>query len=210
MPGFDNFKLLHILILEGLRPKIILKEKIMKYLVIFLTIITFSCVKKENEKSALPKTGNDVNITMKLKDIERKKLFEIWDQVYDRYLQEDWNNLTEAEQNFYAVWHFESEVNSGGFESYYFNSGGDHALYAPKALRIIGAPKLAQIIDKANKIFPKGPPSQDIDDRQEIMDNYGDDIYSLWEHLDQKIFTREEPTEFLLWQYYQKNKTHFK
>jgi hypothetical protein len=31
-------------------------------------------------------------------------------------------NLTDVERAFYVAWHLESEVNSGGFQSYYFYS----------------------------------------------------------------------------------------
>jgi hypothetical protein len=96
------------------------------------------------------------------------------------------------------------------FESYYYNSGGDHALDAPKALIEIGASKLAKIVDEANQLFPKGLPNRDTGDRQDKMDDFGDDIYELWEEQDSKVFTREEPTEELLWLHFPKNKLNFK
>jgi len=146
---------------------------------------------------------------MGLTEAERDQLFKVWDKVFNRYLRVQWSSLSEAEQTFYAAWHFEAEVNSGGLESYYFNSGGDHALEAPDALRRIGATQLAAVVEEANSLFPGGPPAEDIDERQERMDALGDDIFSLWEVQDDKVYNRAEPTEEMLWAFYQANKKQF-
>jgi len=146
---------------------------------------------------------------MGLTETERGRLFKVWDSVWNRYEEVGWASLSEAEQTFYAAWHFESEVNSGGLESYYFNSGGDHALDAPDALKRIGAPQLAAVLEEANGMFPGGPPPRDIDERQDRMDTLGDDIYTLWEKQDDRVFNRTEPTEELLWAYYQNNRDDF-
>ncbi len=130
---------------------------------------------------------------MKLNEAERDQLFKVWDGVWNRYERFGWSGLSEAEQAFYAAWHFESEVNSGGMESYYFNSGGDHALDAPHALRRVGAPQLAAILEEANGRFPGGLPSRDIDERQERMNALGDDVYTLWEDKTTKCMDVQSP-----------------
>ena len=147
---------------------------------------------------------------MELSKTDREQLFKVWDSVWNRHEQVGWLGLSEAEQIFYAVWHFESEVNSGGLESYYFNSGGDHALDATEALKRIGAPQLAAVLEEANGIFPGGPPPRDIDARQDRMDSIGDEVYDIWEEHDEKVFRRSEPSEELLWAFYKSNKEYFK
>ena len=140
---------------------------------------------------------------------DREHLFRIWDEVWNRYEQGGWSSLSEAEQIFYAAWHFESEVNSGGFESYYFSPGGDHALDAPLALKRIGASQLEAILEEAIRMFPGGLPPRDTDGRQERMEALGDDVYSLWEVQDEKVYSRTDQTEELLWTFYQNNKRDF-
>jgi hypothetical protein len=146
----------------------------------------------------------------KIPAFDRKKLFAVWDNIWKRELKEGYETLSSAEQTFYTAWHIESEVNHGGFEYYYFNSGGDHALEAPGALKRVGAEKFAKIVEEANKRFPGGPPSPDCDERQNAMDPLGDKVYTLWSDLDDKVIEGPEPTEELLWVYYQKNKGEFR
>jgi len=140
-----------------------------------------------------------------LNKTERKQLIEVWDVVWNRYQRVGWLGLSEAEQNFYDAWHFVSEVNHGGFEYYYFNSGGYHALYAAEALRSIRAPKHAAILQEANVKFPDGLPPEDIDERQDRMNAFGDDIYTLWAKQDEKVYSITEKFEELVWDYYRNN-----
>ena len=146
-----------------------------------------------------------------LKKDQRDELFKVAENVFARYEKVGWRRLAEPEKTFYAVWMLEGEVNHGGFQYYYFYSGGDHALDAPAALRRIGALKLREILLKANGVFPRSKPPRDINKRQEYMDKkLGDKQHSIWSTLDDEVFKHPDPTEELLWAFFLKHKKHFK
>ena len=142
---------------------------------------------------------------------ERDELFKEWDKLWRRYEEVGWSKLSRPEQVFYAVWHLESEVNHGGFQYYYFYSGGDQALDAPAALETVGAQKLKVILLKANAVFPDSKPSHDINKRQAYLDDkLGDRQHSVWASLDELVFKHPDPTEELLWAYYLKHRLDFR
>jgi hypothetical protein len=61
---------------------------------------------------------------------------------------------------FSAIWALESEVNSGGFSSYFSGSEANTASFAPTALREIGAVKCAAIVERALQIGAPGDTSE--------------------------------------------------
>ena len=51
------------------------------------------------------------------------------------------------------------EVNNGGFDQFFLNSSGDGAAATPDALRLLGHPNVATMVERANSQFPSGPPT---------------------------------------------------
>lgn len=87
---------------------------------------------------------------------------ELLQTVFDTISREDINsknefeyvlNLPKSKQAVYVIWCLESEVNNGGFNQYYSNSSGQFSKLTPEALRLIGATKFANLIEKANKVY---------------------------------------------------------
>ena len=72
-------------------------------------------------------------------------LFNVSDDVFDRYAKVGFSRLSEPEQVFICVWSLEGEVNNGGLDQFYFNSSGDHAITTPDALESIGASRSCPI-----------------------------------------------------------------
>jgi hypothetical protein len=60
---------------------------------------------------------------------------------------------TQPQQVIYLTWYLEAEVLNGGFNQYYFNSGGVFAKLTPDALTSIGANGFAELMQKANEIY---------------------------------------------------------
>lgn len=56
---------------------------------------------------------------------------------------------TEPERVVLAIEAIEREVNNGGFNQLFFNSSREHAFFAPVALRAIGAPRTAELVERA-------------------------------------------------------------
>jgi hypothetical protein len=75
-----------------------------------------------------------------------------------RFTESNFDELDEVDRVLVTIWGLEAEVNNGGFEQFYFNSAGDLAFFAPTALRLIGANRMADIALQANAILgPDGP-----------------------------------------------------
>jgi hypothetical protein len=95
--------------------------------------------------------------------------------------------VTPGQCAIYAIWWTQSEVDNGGFHQYFWNSTG---IVAPEALagfRLIGASRLAELLDAAMKVFPGGAPSGDCAERQVALESIGgepfrpleDELYEL-------------------------------
>jgi len=83
-------------------------------------------------------------------------VFEVSDRVFDRYSRSGYATLSKPEQVFVCVWGLDGEVNNGGFDQYFFNSAGDHALDSPNALLAIRAHVTAKIVQEANALWIPG------------------------------------------------------
>ncbi|MEX1023592.1 MAG: DMP19 family protein [Planctomycetota bacterium] len=77
--------------------------------------------------------------------------------------------LAEHEKVFVAVWELESTVQEGGFTQYFIDSSGDHSADAVEALRAIGAPRMAKILERARRVFPSGAPAADREARDTLL-----------------------------------------
>ena len=60
-----------------------------------------------------------------------------------------------------AIWNLEAEINNGGFDQFYSNPTGDHALFTEEALSAIGSKKVLGFLKEANATFPDEKPSAD-------------------------------------------------
>ena len=78
------------------------------------------------------------NLSAKLKGPNRKETFQ---------------TFSKGQKAIYVLWILEAEINNGGFNQYYFNSSRDHAGSAPDALRLVGAAKFADLVERANGIY---------------------------------------------------------
>lgn len=56
------------------------------------------------------------------------------------------------------IWALEAEVNNGGYNQFYFNSSGQFYKHLPDALKLVGAPKFADLTKRANNTFEKENP----------------------------------------------------
>lgn len=63
-----------------------------------------------------------------------------------------WNKSRQA---IYMIWILESEINNGGYNQFYSNSGTQYAKYLPDALKLVGADRLADLTQRANDVFEK-------------------------------------------------------
>jgi hypothetical protein len=62
-------------------------------------------------------------------------------------------SLTPGQRAFYVTWILEGEVNNGGFNQYYYNTGGQLAGFGAEAFARIGATKFADLVKEAETIY---------------------------------------------------------
>jgi Domain of unknown function (DUF4375) len=137
-------------------------------------------------------------------------LFELSDSLNARVENGGPEGLSDAERTFVAIWTLEADVNNGGFDQYFFNSAGDHALLTPKALKAIGADQAAAIVEAANAVFGPAGPSRDRDERQRALEALGDDRTPLFAPIDQRFFAYPDDIQGLLAAYVEAHEEEFR
>lgn len=91
-----------------------------------------------------------------------------------RFEHSEFEDLPESDRVLVTLWGLEADVNNGGFDQYFFNSSGDQAFFAERALRLIGAGKMADIVARAVSLFGEQGVPRDRFRRQEALDQVRD------------------------------------
>lgn len=140
------------------------------------SILKFFGLKKKQNESGLSQElkeeiANSINLFNKrkiYKEISDIDMAEIKDEnllqaIFDNIsinLPNDYereyesvNKLNKSKQAIYKIWMLEAEVNNGGFNQFYYNSSGQFYKELPESLKLIGASKFAQLVEKANNIY---------------------------------------------------------
>jgi len=136
---------------------------------------------------------------------------QVWAQVCETYERAgyDLTKLTPPEQATLLVLFLDEQVRNGGFHQYYFNSTGNGALLVAPALREIGAPALARIVERANRIFPGGLPDESREIRCEQLDYFTPEKRSELDECDDLYYRSAEDIEDLVLEYYRKHSSQF-
>jgi hypothetical protein len=89
---------------------------------------------------------------------------------------------------FSAIWALESEVNNGGFSQYFLNDSAETACFVIEALKTIGAPKTADICERAIDVgYPNGLPDLP-EEISALAEDFSDDVDDQLGELDDEIF----------------------
>ena len=88
----------------------------------------------------------------------------------DKYIDQGVDALSHQEAIGVGVWLLETEVNNGGFDQYYFNTGGVLAIPTVEALTKIGATDTAGLLAAANADIQTLPLPEDRDERSAVLD----------------------------------------
>ena len=124
-------------------------------------------------------------------------LFKVSEAVWARESRHGINGLTDPEKVFLRVWNLEAEVNNGGFAQYFENSAGNYAVGTPDALRSVGAPEMASLVEQAMQTFgPSGPPA-DRDARAKAIQALPASARESWDQLDDQFYKLASPEEGL-------------
>lgn len=111
----------------------------------------------------------------------------------------DFTDQTHEQRVFSAVWELESQVNNGGFRGY-FGNGPASTVFAPSALRAIGAHQCADIVQEALTHIPTSLP-EDLDERWDAMDSLPDLTSEKISALDDRFFAYPDNLTELLFDF---------
>jgi len=126
-----------------------------------------------------------------------------------KFGKEDFTSQSVPQKVFSALWEVESEVNNGGFSQYFVNSSAGSAHFVADALRMIGAPKTADICERAiDTAFPAGLPKSEEAIRSAAAD-FSDEVLEKLEPLDQEFFSYPHNLTDLLFAYVSQHPEEF-
>jgi len=126
-----------------------------------------------------------------------------------KFGKEDFGSQSVPQRVFSALWEFESEVNNGGFSQYFVNSSAESAHFVADALRMIGAPKTADICEHAiAAAFPTGLP-QSVEGIRSAAVDFSDELLERLEPLDQEFFSYPHNLTDLLFTYVSQHPEEF-
>lgn len=127
------------------------------------------------------------------------------------YLSEEeyLKTLSPARRAVYALYILAGEVDNGGFNQYYYNTEAEAAAYLPAACELVGAPKYADLVRRANACYEREKLAQRQDGSLETfcasyennpLEAFDDEFYLLenCRPLDKLLtaFIRANPAEF--------------
>ena len=110
----------------------------------------------------------------------------------------DFEAQSEEQKVFSAIWALESQVNNGGFEQYFASWDGDTAMFAPTALRAIGANKCAAVVENTLRTISRGDLPADQAKRQEIDESLSDEVREKLKEIDAEFFAYPDNLSDLL------------
>jgi len=119
-----------------------------------------------------------------------------------------WNKPRQA---IYTIWLLEAEVNNGGFNQFYFNQSKQYYKLLPDALKLIGAPRFAELTQKANDTFEK---EQDIITKHQdgtlagFVKSYDDNPLNKFDDEFQDLYEKENLEKIQI-DYIRNNKSYF-
>lgn len=122
---------------------------------------------------------------------------------------DDMDSLSASERIFYITQICEKEVNNGGFAQFFDNFSGNFAGEVVGAFGEIGAPKTAEICDRALNAFGRELPL-DWEERRELLDRLvNDEIDQILSECDDAFYRYEEDLNALNYAYVMENKRDF-
>ena len=127
---------------------------------------------------------------MDIESLTDTALKKLWDAGF--------STLDARDQLLVTIWGLEADVNNGGFDQYYGNSYGDQAKEAPRALRLVGANRMADLVETANAQFGHDGPSENIDERQTRLEEIRQTAVAVWEPLEQEFWSYPDDISQLL------------
>jgi hypothetical protein len=176
-----------------------------------LSVIYFSMRKNQNSNTINPHTKSNLKSIDEIFNITDPQDFanELGFYYASRETEQGFVSLNKEQKIVAVIWNLEAEVYNGGFDQYYFNPAGDHAVFTEEALAAIGSTKVLGLLKEANAVFPENSPNSDREIRWKQMDQWDDLIEDKLDKLTDEFYKCEEDIDTLQYQFCQKNRDKF-
>jgi hypothetical protein len=151
-----------------------------------------------------------INNILKLED-EVAIIEAIGTLIYEKNEEtEDFSALTDEEKVFVFIDIFEGAMGEGGFQFFFNSEAGNFVEEIITSYQEINAPKTAELVANAVKIFPKKYTTK-LEERIALIAKADDQTLSGWEDLDEIFFTNEseEDVVTLIVGYIKENESQF-
>ncbi|MCR5628574.1 DUF4375 domain-containing protein [Eubacterium sp.] len=123
---------------------------------------------------------------------------------------EELDGLNEVEKIVYLVGTLQEEVNSGGFDSFFSSSYGNHWKETKEACDTIGAVKTANMIMEVVKIYGCDLP-KDTEDRIDVIEENAPDGYEdKIDAIDERFYEYEENIDEIIYDFCMEHKEAFR
>ncbi len=165
-------------------------------------MVIFNFFKKTNNKLDLDKILSNERTDMAIMEID-EQLNEISD------FGENLNVLNPSQQVVIIIENLEREINNGGFNQFYFNSSGNYANETIEYLKIIGANKTSEIVEKANNEWENGIVLKNRNERQKTLKNIEKKADLVWKQCDTEFNEYQDDITGLLIEFIKKNRKDF-
>ena len=136
-------------------------------------------------------------------------LFDISVRVFEKFFEEGFSSLNQAEQTLVCIRALVGEVDNGGFHAWLYNSSGEYAAETPESLVRICAYNTAKIVldalDGAGDIHIH----RDGDARRDRLEAFTEEQDLLLDKLDARFARRSEDLETLLQGFVKDNRDCF-
>ena len=100
---------------------------------------------------------------------------------------EDFDSLTELEQNVFILASIRNAVNSSGIVEFYRGEGGARQDEAIELLEALDLDEIAFVLDSIGAIFPEGYPPEDLQERCELIAELEEDYADLFDEWTEQI-----------------------
>jgi hypothetical protein len=122
----------------------------------------------------------------------------------DYEIKKGYKSLSPIGKILYNVYWVEAEVNNGGFNQYFYNSSGDHAMDAIESLDRIGAAQTRELLQSAINNFPNSNVPSDREERIRVLSSI-DPNNMLFDNLDDRFYNLSEDRMYFTVEYVKRN-----
>lgn len=187
-----------------------LKRLLLRSSTVILTLIIFwACSNRQEQKIDQKSKAMNIDEILQM-DNQTSAIIELDERVNELSdYGEDLSKLTEPQKVLLFVENLEREVNNGGFSQFYLNSSGDYAHETLRGLRTIEANKMADILAKANSVWPNQTVPKDRAKRKEVQEAIEEQASPIWDQCDNNFYQYPDDIVGLLLKYVKQHKVDF-